>query len=469
MNTSKKVLLPAIFLTIGAVYAAPAQAAPEYVLILLDQTGSMCNDSDPCAPTTGNFWSSAIDDAKNWVADDQNNTANPISSTQRFYSVWTFKNTQNGAQSNAVQLWPTATFNTGCNSTHATIDGPSGFCKFTINDRRPYDDLQTAVLDPLKTASGQVPLATWLTPLADSLCRSLSAVWASVTGQKRTLILESDGGENASALACLGAGSTTAINSAADIQTAKAKGAQDFGFTVGSWQAKVMRRGVRLTSFDSPPFDGAEASAVATPLLSTDTLPTGPTGLTMKVGVHYALCGAPDANGNPDPACLSSASPLVARTAPLVALSSGGLKLDGRTGSQAAPMALAALAASAVTTAATSTQTPSIGAAELGFFRALGQITPNGKLHEVVRDPTVVYGVNHKLAGDVDDSGCTDRADYNIVTQKDVWMQRAVRPCEICQRADLNRDGWVNEHDRDIVLANWGKGCINNPGPKPTP
>jgi hypothetical protein len=86
-----------------------------------------------------------------------------------------------------------------------------------------------------------------------------------------------------------------------------------------------------------------------------------------------------------------------------------------------------------------------------------------------VIDPQVTYGVNHRLAGDVDDGGCVDRADYSIVHQSDVWMQRAVRPCEICQRADLNRDGWVNQKDADIVIANWGHGCINNPGPAPTP
>jgi hypothetical protein len=436
-------------------YAPAARAAAsEYVIILLDETGSMCTDSVPCAPTTGSFWLNALDDAKSWVQSD----LGTLSTTpQRFYAIWTFKNTQDNTQTNAVKLWPTTTFNTGCNSSHATIDpAGSGFCAFTANDKVPYTALQN-VLEGIKTQSDQIPQPTWLTPLADSVCRALSQVWAANTNQNRTVILESDGGENDSALACLGPLSTTGISTLDKTKS-------DWGFTVGSWNANVFRRAARLNSFDTPDSTGdfgpAETSAVtAGPLTSTESLPPQ---LTMKVSIQYALCAA----GQTDPACVfPSSATSMAPLAPQALVASAptsGVRFDGDATAQAKSLVLASPLATATTTT-----TQSIDPNELSFFRALGKSTPKSKIREVTRVAGAVYGQFHKLAGDVDDSGCVDNADYSIVTQSDVWMSRAVQPNQIGIRADLNRDGWVNEQDRAIVLANWGHGCINNPGPKP--
>ena len=72
-----------------------------------------------------------------------------------------------------------------------------------------------------------------------------------------------------------------------------------------------------------------------------------------------------------------------------------------------------------------------------------------------------MYGVTHKLLGDVDDSGCTDQADLNIIKQQDVWLQRAVQPLQIAIRADVTRDGWVDQADKDLVVKKWAQGCIN--------
>ncbi|HXJ20504.1 MAG TPA: dockerin type I domain-containing protein [Polyangia bacterium] len=439
---------------------APAAhaAASEYVIILLDETGSMCTDSVPCAPTTGSFWLNALDDAKLWVNQDLSSLS---ATPQRFYSIWTFKNTQDGTQTNAAKLWPTSTFNTGCNTSHASIDATSGFCAFKSNDTVPYTALQN-VLESIKTQSDQIPQPTWLTPLADGLCRALSQVWAANSNQNRTVILESDGGENDSALACLGPLSTTG-NSTIDPTKS------DWGFTVGSWNANVFRRAARLNSFDTPvggDFGPPETSAVtAGPLTSSDSLPPQ---LTMKVSIQYALC----APGQTDPACVfpPTATPMMA-TAKAQALVASpttfGPAFDGDATVQAKALTLASpLVASPLATTSTTT-TQSIDANELAFFRALGKATKTSKIREVTRVAGAVYGQTHKLAGDVDDSGCVDHADYAIITQSDVWLSRAVQPNQIGIRADLNRDGWVNEQDRAIVLANWGKGCINNPGPKP--
>ena len=109
--------------------------------------------------------------------------------------------------------------------------------------------------------------------------------------------------------------------------------------------------------------------------------------------------------------------------------------------------------------------------AEIELFRARpGSSTPRSAYKEIVTisgQPTV-YGVDHKVAGDLDDSGCSDIADYRIITQRDVWLKRAVRPLEIAIRADLNRDGWVDQLDLNVLLANWGRGCINPVQPPPS-
>lgn len=452
MRTKNLFVAPLVGALAVAGYAKAAHAAAsEYVIILLDETGSMCTDSVPCAPATGSFWLNAIDDAKLWVQQDLGTiTTTP----QRFYSIWTFKNTQDGAQTNAVKLWPTSTFNTGCTGAHASIDASSGFCAFKSGDTVPYTQLQT-VLEGIKTTTAEIPQPTWLTPLADSLCRSLSQVWNANSNQNRTVILESDGGENDSALACMGAHSTTGIST---VDTTK----QDWGFTVGSWDANVFRRAARLNAFDTPvagDFGPPEASAVGVgPLTPTDSLPPQ---LTMKVSINYSLC----APGQTDPACVFPASATQAKlaAAPLAASASTfGTRFDG----DASAAHAAALTASPLAAASTGT-TLSIDPNELAFFRALGKATKTSKMREIVRDPSVVYGVTHKVAGDVDDSNCVDRADFSIVTQNGVWMTRAIQPNQLAIRADLNRDGWVNEQDRAIVLANWGLGCVNNPGPKP--
>jgi hypothetical protein len=477
MNKTRILCVPLLSALAAMSLAKPAHATDEYVIILLDQTGSMCADKATCPKTVGTDpdwgntlppWINAIEDAKLWVSQDFKDAP----AIQRYYAIWTFKNTQDGAQTNAKLLWPTATFSNNCSSV-LNVNAESSFCKID-KALSAYNDVQD-VLDLIKDKSGQIPQATWLTPLADALCRGLSEVWAGGNNQNRTIVFESDGGENASdqvTTKCFGANATNTNITGWGTLTSN-KSTSDWGITpIGAWQAKVLRRATRLGKVGSvdPPYDTTEANAVLNPLGSADSMDPL---LAMKVSVNYTLCNPNDK----DPVCvLKTATATSTSTSTLTTnalMMHTGLQRDGQAGSPAvahALMASAATSASTVSSVNTATQTTtSIDVAELGFFRALGGSTPRSKLREVVRDSKVVYGVAHKLAGDVDDSNCVDRADYSIVTQSDVWLQRAVRPCEICQRADLNRDGWVNKLDRAIVLSNWGKGCINNPGPKPTP
>jgi len=188
MTSSRKVILPAISMAVGALCASPVQAqqaAQENVIILLDQTGTMCSDQSPCFPKTGSFWLNAIDDAISWVNAD---SLNDVTHITREYAIWTFKNTMDGVQNGAVQLWPTSTFNTNCSGAWASIDTKTGFCKLSTANTRGYDAV-TATLGAIKTMVGQVPDPMWWTPLADSLCRATSSLWSSLSGQSKTLIL----------------------------------------------------------------------------------------------------------------------------------------------------------------------------------------------------------------------------------------------------------------------------------------
>ena len=110
---------------------------------------------------------------------------------------------------------------------------------------------------------------------------------------------------------------------------------------------------------------------------------------------------------------------------------------------------------------------PLIDTNEFLFFQALGHVNSKSTFRAITSDSSVHFGTSHKLTGDIDDSGCVDHADFAEITQKDIYHQRAVLPLELATRADLNHDGWVTKADAAIVIANWGKGCINGAGPKP--
>jgi hypothetical protein len=288
------------------------------------------------------------------------------------------------------------------------------------------------------------------TPLADSVCLALEQLrGAALAGSqaKKILTLESDAGENWSAFACKGASSPDPgfnhFQNGKDGTTFKV----DWGWQPG-WQLNLTRRAVFLAA--NPSF-AQEANAVATQI--TNASQGLPADMAIRIDAHYAMCSPTDTLA---PCPTTSALTVIGP--------------DGTVSNPSEPALRSASLAPGFRTLAAATatgMTPTILPAELSFMHAMGSINAKSGFRAITRDSSVVFGVTHKLAGDVDDSGCVDKADFSIVTQKDVWMQRAVQPLQIAIRADLNRDGWVNELDRAIVLANWGKGCINNPGPKP--
>jgi hypothetical protein len=430
----------------AAGYASPAQAASdEYVSIILDQTGSMLTPSgakNAEGEYTSNRWLESIKSAKSAISG--NSKATTIA-----YGIWGFK--QNATQNGPAQIWPLV--DTDCftrtnfeSVTSTTTGQVSHFCKTT-----PAQFAQlTGKLDSIGTQAGQVPQDDWLTPLADSLCGMMENISTSNVTAKKTFLFESDAGENVSSMTCLGVNDTLAP-AALTYQTTATT---EWGMDIDSWQAKVFRK---LYRFNQGLTNGAvtkDGAQVRLPSIDKATYDSALAAynIAWNVDIHYELYPpaqmmamqlvAPSASAQLAPQVITDRNLNTLLQPPPAA------SLFFSTQAAAAPLAAGS-------------GTPSIGLGELNFFKALGKSTPRSKYREIVTDPNVVYGVNHKLKGDVDDSGCTDQADLNIIKQQDVWLQRAVLPLQIAIRADVTRDGWVDQADKNLVVSKWGQGCIN--------
>jgi hypothetical protein len=373
-------------------------SASEYVMILIDQTGSMTQDGTAEGVAR---WDDAISAASAWVQLDTLTS----SIVNRAYAIWTFK--QDSNQSGAVQIWPEQD-SPNCPS----FEDTTGFCVLGTGSAG-YDDL-LGELENVREAQRAVPGPS--TPLARSLCESLEKM-RTIQAFKR-IILESDGGENATLLAHACGG----LNSEPfDVWNTLLS---DWGMSIDSWQAKVVRRATRISDLLE--------NAVEGQLTASDAFPVD---LAWHVDVHFGLV-EPGTSfsvlGNP----LEFAAP---------------------------PEPVAALV-----TVSAAPPNADIDPAEYGLFSGLGSSTAEATFGEYVSEPGTVFGVDHAVPGDVDDSGCTSHADLSVIRQSDVWMRRAVPPNQMAVRADLTRDGWVNLQDVDFLMANWGAGCQPVP-PRPTP
>jgi hypothetical protein len=423
----------------GSGRPASAQTADEYVLILLDRTTSMA-DSAVAGATTPTFWDSAIAAAQNWVHQDKSTKkgdARPV----RAYAVWTFlddtcskcpKNVCGcpSTQKNIKQIWPLAP--SDCSAgTGGSFESTTSMCVIAGNDAgdKLYDDLKNKVLGSL---AKQKPGAHSNTPLAESLCLAVEKLHMAAHDKPKVLLLETDGGDNSSTSACSGFGSVALANDAFN------KKNEGWGLTVGSWQETFLRRMIRIGRFPPRPDDpGANAAQERAAigfgrgvLLPGEKLPST---LQLRADLHYAVCDPASPSGPPcgdtDRLADSPARELSAKTGPKL---------------------------------------PSIHGGELSFFKVLAQNLGDSKVRELVRVPAATLGTKHKIAGDVDDSGCVDETDLYLMTDKAVWFTRALPPAADAVRADLNRDGWVNQKDATILLSTWGKGCAKGSvGKKP--
>lgn len=382
-----------------------AGEADEHVTILLDRSGSMgLEGSTPDQAV----WDDAIDAANQWVQADSDATV------ARGYSIWTFRKPI-GRSGGAEQVWPRPD-GLDC----PNFDENTGECILSVPS--DYQSLQTLLHERIR--EDQRPSMGPSTPLAESLCNALDRL-AQLGGHRR-LILQSDGGENASDIMndCAGDNPT---DYADWVPASDPPRPVDWEFFQDSWQLKVVRRAVYLSQ--------DAATAVATPLTDSSEFPPN---FDWHIDIHYAIT-------TPQ---LAAASFGFARWMP------PSREWQADSGDEVSPFASVSLAS------LTGTPEPSIEDVDLALYRTLGDATPGSSFRTFVRtDSPPEYGVDHAVPGDVDDSGCVDQADLAITLQSDVWMQRAVVPLEIAIRADLDRDGWVNYSDLQIVLDEWGGGC----------
>ena len=427
---------------------SPAQAATAQTIgIILDNTGSMTETGMAGISTTWK-WDDAIMAAFLWVQQDQSDKA-----TDREYSIWTFRNDTviGGTQNGLKQIYP-VTAEAGDCVAPSTLNATTKSC--SMGTGSSANAKYQTVLDKLTaigTDTRYRPVVGPNTPMADSICATISNLETLASGKVRNIIFESDGGENSSLGNCSGLPSadfTPPQTTIIDPST--------WGMTLLSWQDKIVRRAVDV--IDSEPV------AVARALRAGDRI-GGAAQSTLwqwRVDAHYNTCQPGDplpCNTLPSVATPAALSVSVAAPSEIPTAHQAYVGLS---------LPLATVAASAAT-AATTPVKYAIPLAELNFFKGLGSANPKSSFRSFIRDPSVVYGTNHiNNPGDVDDSYCVDIADWKIVHQSDVWMHQAVLPNQLAMRADLNRDGWVNKLDAQIVLDNWGNKCVNKPGPKPT-
>jgi hypothetical protein len=393
------------------------RTSAEHVMILLDQTGSMTTATSGARTR----WDDAIDAALAWVQFDKLSS----SLVDRAYSIWTFRDDTviGGTQTGPQRIWPQSN-----SSDCANFETATGYCllpRTTGLESPQYDALQDR-LEAMREAQRAVVGPN--TPLAHSLCQGLQQLKA-ISGLKR-VIVESDGGENSTALddLCFGTASDPFGDWSIDLSL---RNLEDWGMTLDSWQAKVVRGATR--------FGLPLADAVSTPLGSLDFFPFD---LVWQVDVHYSLA---------EPSSASFARTLVA-PAPLEY--GGAQPLGAQAARPVSTAAVTSLAASG---------TPSIEPSELSFFSNLGQATPRSRFTTYVHETGEVFGVDHAVAGDVNDDGCVDQADLCVMQQNDVWQHRAEPPNTQAVKADLDRDGWVNTADQDFLTTHWGGGCAHPP------
>jgi hypothetical protein len=444
MNSKQRTGLSIVLgVVASAAYAAPALAADpvaDYVTVILDQTGSMLDETNGVTR-----WVDAVKAARGVIA-----VPAYANSTTTAYGVWTFK--QGDGQNGTKQIWPLAAADCPPDTEFRQVGTTGNFSNYC----QPTDPISHAdVLAKFDGFTTLTPQGEWLTPLADTLCATMQSIFASVGAiTNKTIVFESDAGENVSTADCSGDGNS--LTPVPWTYLTNVPNGNEWGMSLASWQAKVVRK---LDKFNQP-----LATAVATPLPNTTetvfkTKLRDTYKVTWNVGVHYKLypenLNTMSAMSGPSSSMQLFTPSEITDTTVNQMLQAPPTRVTITTKASKATATMAAVAASSTS------YYSSMPATDLAFFKALGTSTTKSKFREVATIDGTVFGTYHRLPGDVDDSGCTDQADLNIIKQRDVWLQRAVLPLQIAIRADVSRDGWVDKDDVNVVVSNWAQGCIN--------
>jgi len=452
--------------------STPAQA--ETVIFVLDQSGSMARAGLSGNIENGVRWDDATSAARVW-AESYAQSAEQGHAV----SVWGFKD------GGAAQLWPST--DEDCTDLEGgeienlygedSLDPIGTICLMPTDSPDFWQPFVNAfgpgeIDDPADNGviyEGHPPIYGGpQTPLAEGLCTAITAV-RNRSGIK-SVILEADGNENNSDGLCFNAAEN-------DTYSFPEETLPDWGYPLNGWEARTLRRVVRFPQTAQAAI--VDSGALQVPSGTVDnsewcrffgpddpgnicTAPVAnPNAMHWKVDLHYSICNDTTASGVE---CADFVVP------DHWAEESGLMARSFFLGTPEAPSNDSAgngisLSRLSVAPAVASGSFTSIQERELALFETFANSTAKSSLRTFVRGDGTTYGVTHKLAGDVDDSGCTDQADLSIIKQKDVWLKQAVAPLQIAIKADLNRDGWVNEFDKAIVLsaAHWGEGCANPP------
>jgi hypothetical protein len=439
-------------------------------------------------------WTDAMDAVRGLITEKDKRS----STVARAYAIWDFRiglGTNDPTQTGARQVWPKdeAACNAVCGTAAtcptflpgtAADGGTSNYCVFAAGELDPYDNL-VALFESYKTDSNRTPDPNFMgrTPLAQALCQTLDTIRLADRNIPQTITLEADGMENNSTLGNCGNWqiASTAVPYSTEANASWNKGQSDWGMSAlsgsgapdaignntyvpggGSWQARVVRRSLHMNQPD--------AAAATAPAIAANE--TAETNLAWRVHAHFTTFGSSSSSLRAAPTLMSLPTSSTVSSQRDTAPQQYTVKAS-LAGVSSAMLASSSLAA-VPTTYAAATIITDIPTGELNLFRQLASpsFPSPGASRSVFQAFTLLpgqtYGTNHVFPGDVDDSGCVDRADYSIMTQQDVWYGRALPPLQIAMRADLNKDGWVNEADRAILIADWGHGCINPVGPPPT-
>jgi hypothetical protein len=105
--------------------------------------------------------------------------------------------------------------------------------------------------------------------------------------------------------------------------------------------------------------------------------------------------------------------------------------------------------------------------AGLDFLRGIAEIT-GGRFMTFGSGATPAPSepmAPHAVPGDVDDSGCVDLADYNLLKQ---FYNQKISPSQpLSYAADINYNGAIDINDYLMMKANYGQGCAQSPGDFP--
>ena len=473
-----------------------AAQATQFVVILLDNTGSMAlpgsgaTSNHTCTTATvttdcpslgfgvpqqtcnagycsGTRWDQARTAAVSHLTldSDLDTGANNVA-----FSVWEFRKDPSTTL-DAWQVWPSPSatpLSAGCPTGTTYVAAPTqnldptnnatpaSFCQYARNTTVQYSDanqIQDFLLNnPAMTVE---PLNTYQdTSLAGGLCQVLRSMRGVITDNSPSFqfILESDGGENDTEITnlCYGgesggtADGDTAVPGDLDWGLKNVDGTTSGATTTASptnvsWEQRVLRFAVNYSHYVNASI--VPGNDPAAPWIVNPVTGAMSAALVWKVDIQYAFSYGPAFV--PAPLTLSPSSPVA---------------------SDLHQQMVAALTGNANPAPAIA-MTGDILTPELNFYHYLGQSTPGSSTRDLALIPGTVYGVPHPVPGDVDNSGCTDQADLSQLLQSDTWMHQAVLPNHHAIQADVNADGWVNQFDVNIVLANWGAGCTVLPQP----